>query len=70
MDVTASIDHAIEEAESFDLRHEEARVIAGEVAMAVANWRTEAKLMGLRSREVEYMETAFEHPEAEIARRW
>lgn len=65
-DGTASLELALQVAEYFELTPDAARQIAREVAQAVAPWRTHAARLGLSSREVDRMSSAFEH--ADLAR--
>ena len=69
-DTTASIELAIQAAEEFLLTRDDARTIAGEVARSIAPWRDEAARAGIGAGELDRMETAFEHPEAALSRRW
>lgn len=66
-DQTASIDLALETAEYYGLDDHDAQRIAGEVARAVSSWREEAARLGLASREIDRMKTAFEHEDFEKA---
>ena len=68
VDDTASLDVALDAARHFGLRPAEARAIVTEVAAAVANWRDEARALGLTSKEIERMASAFEHRELAAAR--
>ena len=69
-DTTASIDLAIHASDEFLLSRDEAKVIAGEVAKSIAPWRDDAARVGIRAGEIERVESAFEHSDAELARRW
>jgi serine/threonine-protein kinase HipA len=69
-DATASIELAIEAADEFLLSRDAAKAIAGELAGSVARWRADAAQAGIAPSEIERMESAFEHAEAAIARRW
>lgn len=69
-DTTASIELAIDAAHEFFLSRDEAKAIAGEVAKKIAAWRDDAAKLGLSATEIERMESAFEHHDAELARRW
>ena len=60
-DWTASIELALETAEYYGLKGGDAKAIALEVGRAVATWRKEAARLGLQSREIERMASAFEH---------
>jgi serine/threonine-protein kinase HipA len=55
-------------AEYFRLDDDEARAILKEVAAATAGWRSAARQLGLPNPEIERMEPAFEHEQAELAR--
>jgi serine/threonine-protein kinase HipA len=66
-DPTASLETAFEVAEYFDINPNLAREIAAEVGTAVACWRTEARRFGLTPREIERMESAFEHEDLALA---
>ena len=57
----ASLGLALDVAEYFELKPNEARVIAGEVGQAVAGWRDTAAQIGLTGGEIERMASAFEH---------
>lgn len=69
-DTTASIELAIDAAHEFLLSRYEAKAIAGEVAKKIAVWREEALKIGLSSTEIDRMHSAFEHHDADLARRW
>jgi serine/threonine-protein kinase HipA len=60
-DSTASLELAMEVAEYFDLSPTDARRIAGEVGVAVAQWRREAARLGIAPLEMDRMASAFEH---------
>jgi serine/threonine-protein kinase HipA len=62
----SSMETGFEVAPRFGLRAAEARQVARVVASAVRTWRAVARKHGLKSREIERMESAFEH--AELAR--
>ena len=51
-------------AEHFGIEGSEAREIATEVAIAVAQWREVAQDLGASKRECDRMATAFEHQDA------
>ncbi len=68
-DPTASLETAFEVAEYFSINLNRAREIAAEVGNSVACWRTEARRFGLPPREIERMETAFEHEDLVLALR-
>jgi serine/threonine-protein kinase HipA len=67
-DQTASLDLALSVAAYFELKPEEARVIAAEVGAATATWREAAARVGLPGRDCERMASAFEHDDAQAAR--
>lgn len=64
---TASLGLALSVSEYFGLDATTARAIAAEVGEAVANWRAEAKRIGLTAGEVERMASAFEHADLAAA---
>ncbi|HEY3447240.1 MAG TPA: hypothetical protein VGK67_12785 [Myxococcales bacterium] len=53
----------------FGLTSAEARAQAREVAGAVRKWASVAKQRGLKRKELERMESAFEHADLELASR-
>lgn len=63
-DPTASMDLALETAGHYGLEREDAMAIARDVGQAVASWRDEARRLGISSREMERMASAFEHADA------
>jgi serine/threonine-protein kinase HipA len=67
LDPTASLASALEVAEHFGLSANAAARVVGEVHAAVRGWRSEAARCGIRAAEIERMETAFEHEDAETA---
>jgi len=48
-------------AEYFDIKPKQANEIVAEVSNAVADWRKEAKRLGVPAREIDRMASAFEH---------
>jgi serine/threonine-protein kinase HipA len=66
-DSTASIELALETADYYGLKQEDAKAIAQQVARTVANWRGEAAKLGISAREIERMTSAFEHEDARKA---
>ena len=60
-DPTASIDTVWSVAPKFGLSSKEARQIAREVATVVRTWRLAGKRHGLKPKELDRMESAFEH---------
>ncbi len=68
-DPAASLDLALRTAELYGLNGKEARMIASEVAIAVARWRDVARGFGTARRDIDRMASAFEHGDADAARR-
>ena len=66
-DAKASLQRALDVAGYFELRSDEAREIAGQVARAVSSWRREAVKLGLAPRQIERMASAFEHEDLKEA---
>ena len=64
---TASLDLAYRVAEYFELSMVEAKQVAREVGSSVISWRREAARIGIPSREVDRMASAFEHPDLSAA---
>ena len=60
-DQEASIVTTTASAAAFGLSRADARAISREVATATAKWRIAAKKQGLSPRQIERMESAFEH---------
>lgn len=60
-DHTASLELALQVAEYFGIDDKTARRIVSEVGHAVASWRNEAQRFGIRTTEIDRMESAFEH---------
>ncbi len=69
-DSTASLDLALETAEHYRLGLNDARMIAKEVANAVAQWRAVARGLGAARQDIDRMASAFEHDELDTARRF
>jgi len=69
-DNSASLDLALSAAEHFNLRVNEARPIAGDIARIVSRWRQRAKKNAIPSDEIDRMESAFEHEDSVQARKW
>lgn len=67
-DQTASLDLALSVAGYFELKNEQARAIAAEMAAATATWRDAAARVGLTGKECDRMASAFEHEDAKAAR--
>jgi serine/threonine-protein kinase HipA len=66
-DGQASLKLAYEVAPYFELKEEQARVIAREAGDAVASWRKEAAVLGLSKGEIDRMASAFEHEDLKLA---
>jgi serine/threonine-protein kinase HipA len=66
-DLTASLELAMDVADHFGVKPNDARTIIGEVHRAVSDWQEIASSFGLKRREIERMATAFEHDDAELA---
>ena len=62
-DQSASLDNAFSVSEYFGISAVQARDIAEVVGGAVKMWRTEAVKCGLKSKEIDRMSSAFEHPD-------
>lgn len=67
-DSAARIDVLLPVARYFRLSDEDARAILQDVVASVANWRTAARGLGLDAAEIDLMEPAFEHEQADVAR--
>jgi serine/threonine-protein kinase HipA len=67
-DTRASVDTLMSVASYFRLDEDAALVVLAEVTNAVAGWRDVAKSHGLTNRDIDMMQPAFVHPEAERAR--
>ena len=68
-DSGAGIDEALSVCEEFGLSLYEAKQIVKNVAEASASWAMLAKQFGIGQKELEYMETAFEHEEFQKAKK-
>ena len=66
-DGTCDIDLVLAVAPEFSLRTQHAREIVAEVARATATWREVAHQVGAPARELDYLESAFEHDDLEKA---
>lgn len=66
-DDTASVELALSVAAYFELEDGAARTIVREVATVVATWRDVARAQGLRSGEIQRMESAFAHDDLTLA---
>jgi len=67
LDVTASLELALEVASYFGVAGQAAREVCGEVFAAVRGWRKEAARHGIGFAEIERMDSAFEHEDAALA---
>ena len=67
-DGTASLDQALATAEYYGLGPEQARRIAGAAGKGVFEWREVAARLGGSRREIDRMESAFEHEDLARAR--
>lgn len=68
-DGTASIDLALSVAENFRLSQNQAKDIIREVAHSTSQWREIAQSFGLEKQEINRMASAFDHEDAEKAKR-
>jgi serine/threonine-protein kinase HipA len=68
-DPSASIELALEVTGYFDLDRAGARKIVREVSAAISRWSEVARRVGLAAGDCSRLETAFEHADAELARR-
>ncbi len=66
-DATASMEVALEVAPRFGIVLGEAREIGRQVATTVRSWRSAARKMGLKAKNLDRMESAFEHEDAVTA---
>jgi len=66
-DTTASLELALSVAQYFMLDEDQARAIAKDVATVVSDWRTIAARIGVVSRDIDRMVTAFEHDDLNTA---
>jgi serine/threonine-protein kinase HipA len=66
-DQSASLELAFQVAKEFGLREEGARRIAAEVGKVVSLWREVASKLGLTSKEIARMESAFQHGDLRLA---
>jgi serine/threonine-protein kinase HipA len=64
-DGTASLGLALKVSEYFDLNVEEARTVAMEVGTSVVRWRSEAINLGISTKEISLLASAFEHKDLE-----
>ena len=63
---TASLELAFDVAEYFGLNHSDARDIAQGICEVTQNWHIEAKRLNISKRDIEFMETAFEHDDLQL----
>jgi serine/threonine-protein kinase HipA len=68
-DTSASIELALDISREFGVHEREAREIARDIADVVQQWREVAMGLGLKASECDRMASAFEHKDAETARR-
>jgi len=66
-DATATLELALKVAHYFELTQQEAREIAFEVGTAVNSWRSASAKLGLTSKQIGRMSSAFEHKDLQIA---
>ncbi|MEI7668485.1 MAG: HipA domain-containing protein [Pseudomonadota bacterium] len=66
-DATASLELAYSVVYQFGLKIQEAKQIAGDVGRVVKNWRDCAIKNGINSKEINRMESAFEHKDLKLA---
>jgi serine/threonine-protein kinase HipA len=66
-DTTASMETAFDVAPRFGIAAADARVIAREVGAAVRTWRAVGRRFGLKTKELQRMESAFEHRDLALA---
>lgn len=65
-DGTASIELAYDVSEYFGLRHDDAEKTVKRICEVTRDWHLEARKLNLAKREIELMETAFEHDDLQI----
>jgi serine/threonine-protein kinase HipA len=63
----ASLKLALEVAEEFGLKPDEAKAVAREVGVAVSQWRPTAKQLGIAEKAISKMASAFEHSDLAMA---
>lgn len=68
-DPSASLDNALSVIEDFRITLPRAKAIIGEVSDAVLQWRAIAKVCKIHKREIDRMASAFEHADAERAKK-
>ncbi len=66
-DATASLELALGVAGRFGLKAKEARRMAAKIGKAVSGWGASAAKLGLSKKEIERMESAFEHDDLRLA---
>ena len=67
VDATASLEAAREVAPRFGIANADARAITAEVGHVVRGWRSVAGKFGLKPRDLDRMESAFQHRDLEDA---
>ncbi len=65
----ASLELALEVAEEFGLKPNQAKAVVREVCGAVAQWKQTAKQYGINDKAMAKMASAFEHSDLEMARK-
>jgi len=66
-DTSASLELALQVAAYFDLEDDEARAVARDIAVVTAHWADRARTAGIPGHEVDFMRSAFEHEDLELA---
>lgn len=66
-DTSASLELAFEVAAYFDLKNDEARAVAREVADVTVHWADRARTTGITGSEIDLMMSAFEHEDLDLA---
>jgi serine/threonine-protein kinase HipA len=66
-DATASLDLALSVSEYFDLEYKQAKSIAKQVAVVVAQWKKVSEIFGITKAESKRMASAFEHTDMKKA---
>ena len=66
-DTAASLDTCLSVADYAGLDIDSARAIAREVAAVTERWRAEARRLGLVKRDIDRLESAFEHDDLRVA---
>jgi serine/threonine-protein kinase HipA len=65
-DASSSLEAAFDVSPSYGLSLSDAKLVAAEVGQAVRRWRTTGAKFGLKPRDLERMESAFEHGDLEL----